>query len=85
MCALILWRSGLVLLMGKFRQFFRELSACDMSVFSFPDYNFSKYQWIFTKLDVCIDIVETWFRIADGHISSILDSYLPATHPYFHI
>ena len=41
-----------------------------MSVFSFPDDNFSKYQWIFTKLIVCI--VETWFRIADGQISSIL-------------
>ena len=25
---------------------------------SFLDYNLSKYQWIFTKLDMCIDIVE---------------------------
>ena len=28
-CALILWRSGLGLLMGKFRQIFMELSARD--------------------------------------------------------
>ena len=38
-CALILWRSGLGLLMGKFRQFLTELSARDMPIFSFPDNN----------------------------------------------
>ena len=45
----------------------------------------SKYQWIFTKLGMCIDIVEIWFGIAKGQISSIFDSlsYLPRTHPYF--
>ena len=34
-CLLIFWTSGLGLLMGNFRQFLTELSACDMSVFSF--------------------------------------------------
>ena len=34
-CALILWRSALGLLMGKFRKFLTELSARDRSVFSF--------------------------------------------------
>ena len=48
--ALILWRSGLGLLMGKFRQFLTGLSARSTSVFSFQDDNFSKYQWIFTKV-----------------------------------
>ena len=56
-----------------FLQVLTELSAHDMSVFSFLDDNFSKYQWIFTKLGECINIVETWFGIADGQISSILD------------
>ena len=37
--------------------------------FSFPDDNLSKNQWIFTKLDMCIDIVEIWFGIANGQIS----------------
>ena len=37
-CALVLWRSGLGLLMGKF---LTELSARDMPIFSFPDYNLS--------------------------------------------
>ena len=37
----------------------------------------SKYQWIFTKLAVCIDIVEIWPGIANGQISLILDNYLP--------
>ena len=38
--------------------------------FSFPDDNLSKHQWIFTKLGMCIDIVEIWFWIANGQISS---------------
>ena len=42
------------------------------SIYSFDD-NFSKYQWIFTKLDVYIDIVEIWFGIADRLILSIFD------------
>ena len=41
-CLLILWRSGLGLLMGKFRQIFMELSARDMPIFLFPDDNLSK-------------------------------------------
>ena len=61
----------------------RWSSVC-ASVFSFPDDNLSKHQWIFTKLGMCIDIVEIWFGIANGQISSIFDgSYLPETHPYF--
>ena len=27
-------------------------------IFPFPDDNLNKFQWIFTKLDMCIDIVE---------------------------
>ena len=47
--------------------------------------NLSKHQWIFTKLGtcMCIDIVEIWFRIANGQISSNFDSYLLKTRPYF--
>ena len=33
------------------------------SVFSFTDDNLSKHQWIFTRLGMCIDIVEIWFGI----------------------
>ena len=40
--------------------------------FSFPDDNLSKHQWIFTKFGICIDIVEIWFGIANGQISSNL-------------
>ena len=47
--------------------------------FSFPDDNLSKRQWIFTKLGMCIDIVEVWFGIANGQISSMFDGYLPET------
>ena len=52
--------------------------------FSFPDDKLSRRQWIFTKLGMCIDIVEIWFGIANGQISSNFDSYLPETRPYFH-
>ena len=56
--------------MGKFRQILMELSARDMPKFSYPDDNLSKLQWIFTKLGMCIDIVEIWFGFANGQISS---------------
>ena len=48
-------------------------------VFSFPDDNLSECQWIFTELGMCIDIVEIWVGLANGQISSIFDSYQPAT------
>ena len=32
---------------------------------------------------MCIDIVDIWFGIANGQISSIFDSYLPETSPHF--
>ena len=38
--------------------------------FSFPDDNLSKHQLIFTKLGMCIDIVEVWFGISNGQILS---------------
>ena len=44
----------------------RRPSIC----FLFPDDNLSKRQWIFTKIGMCIDIVEIWFGIANGQISS---------------
>ena len=53
-----IWRSGLGLLMAKFRQFLTEFSSRHMSVSSFPDHNFSKYQRTFTKHGMCIDIIE---------------------------
>ena len=71
-CELILWRSGFEFLMGKFRQFLTELSGRNMSVFLFLDNNLSKYQCIFTKLVMCIDIV-ICFGIANGQISSIFN------------
>ena len=43
---------------GQINQFLTELPARDTSDFSFPDIILSKYQWIFTKLGMCIDIIE---------------------------
>ena len=66
--------------MGKFCQFFRELSAQDMPVFSFPDNNLRKYEWIFAKLGMCIDIVKNWFWIANGQILSIFKGVICPRH-----
>ena len=43
-CALILWKSGLGLLMGKFRQFLAELSARDT-----PNFRFWTITWVNNK------------------------------------
>ena len=84
-CALILWRSGVGLLIGKFCQILTELSARDMPIFSFPDDNLSKLQWIFTKLGMCIDIVEIWFGIANGQNSSNFDGVTCPRHAHIFI
>ena len=68
--------------MGKFLQILTELSARDMPVFSFPDDNFSKHQWIFTKLGMCIDIVEICFGIANAQISSNFDGVICPRHSH---
>ena len=65
--------SALELLTGKFHPFLTTLSARNMSIFSFLDDNFNKYQWIFTKLGMCIDILDIGFGIANGQISSVFD------------
>ena len=57
-----------------------ELSAHDTSIFSFKDNSLSKSQRIFTKLDLCIDIVEIWIKIAIGYISSFFDRIFSPRH-----
>ena len=49
-------------------------------VFGFRGDNLSKRQWIFTKLGMCIDIVEIWFGIANGQISSNFDGVICPRH-----
>ena len=71
--------------MGKFRHIFTELSARDTPIFLFPDDNLSKHQWIFTKLGMCIDIVELWFGIANGQISSIFDGVICPRHTHIFV
>ena len=44
---------------------------CPSLCILFADDNFSKDQWISTKLGMCIDIVEIWFQIAYEQFSSI--------------
>ena len=78
-CAWILYRSGLGLLMDKFHQIFMELFARDTPIFSYLDDNLSKCQGIITKLGTCIDMKEILVGIANGQLWSMFDSYLPST------
>ena len=66
--------------MGKFRQFLTELSACHTCIFLFPDDYLGKFQWIFTKLGMCIDGVDIWFGIANGQITSAFDRVICPQH-----
>ena len=50
----------------------RQSSVCLPVRLLFPDDSLSKHQWIFTKLGMCIDIVEIRLGIANGQISSML-------------
>ena len=64
--------------------------SCWLSVspsvrFLFLDDNLSKCQWIFTKLGMCIDIVEIWFEIANGQISSIFDGVICSRHAHIFV
>ena len=61
-------------------KFLTELSAHHTSVFSFLDDTLSKYQSIFTKLVMCIDIMEIWFWIASGQILFIFDRVICLPH-----
>ena len=58
--------------MVKFRKFLTKLSACDTSYFVSGD-NFSKYQWIFTKIAI-------WFGIGNEQISLICDRVICPRH-----
>ena len=49
--------------MSKFHPFLTVICP-QCNVFYFQDSNLSKSQWIFTKFDVCIYIVEICFQIA---------------------
>ena len=50
-----------------------------------PDGFLSKHQWIFTKLGMCIDIVELWFGIANAQISSNFDRVICPRHAHIFV
>ena len=70
--------------MGKFRQFFTVICPTCPN-FSFTDDNLCQHQWIFTKLGMCIDIVEIWFGIANGQILSIFDRVIYPKHAHIFV
>ena len=79
MSALILLRSGLGLLMGKFSQFLTVFCPPHIRI-SFLDDNLRKSQWIFSKLGLCIDIIEVWFWTAYEETLLIFDRVICPPH-----
>ena len=59
------------------------LSLCTL-VYSFSDDNLSKYQWNFTILGICIDIVEICFGVANGQIHQLLTDLSASNSPCFY-
>ena len=51
----------------------------------FPDDNLSKHQCIVTKFGMCINIVEIWFGIANGQISSNFDGVICPRHAHIFV
>ena len=54
----------------------RPSVVCPSVRILFPDDNLSKHHLIFTKLGMCIGIVEIWFGIANGQILSNFDGVI---------
>ena len=64
--------------------FDRDICSRLIHIFKFRDDKLSKYQWIFTNLGKCIDIIIDLLGIASGQISLNFDkSYLPTSCSYF--
>ena len=59
--------------------------VCPSIHISFPDDNLSKHQWIFTKISMYIDIVEIWFGIANGQISSNFGRVICPRHAHIFV
>ena len=53
--------------------------------FSFLDDTWSKHQWIFTKLGMCIDTVEIWFELLMAKIRQIFTELSARDTPIFFI
>ena len=58
------------------------MSVCHMSVFHFRMIT-NKHKCIFTKLGMCIEIVEIWFGNANGQISSNLTELSARDRPIY--
>ena len=56
--------------MGIFCQVLIELSDRKTSIFLFPYNNLSKYQWIFTKLDTCLEMWRSGLGLMHIHVQA---------------
>ena len=64
-------------------QILTQLSARDMPIFSIPDDNLSKYQWIFAKLGMCIDMWRSSLGLLIGKFCQFLTELSARDMPVF--
>ena len=69
--------------MGKFRQIFTDLSARDTPIFSFPDYNLSKQQGIFTNLLYALTLRRSGLGLLMGKFRQIFTELSARDTPIF--
>ena len=69
--------------MGKFRQILTELSAQDMPIFSFPEDNLSKRQWIFSKLGMSLILWRSGLGLLMGKFRQILTELSAQDRPIY--
>ena len=81
-CALVLWRSVLGLLMGKFCQFLTKLSARNMLYFHFRTITLVNINLFSPNLVCALILWWSALRLLMGKFRQFWRCYLTATHPY---
>ena len=62
-----------------------HLSFVHLFVFLFPYDNLRKYQWIFSRLGLCIDIVKIWFGLLTGKFCQFFDRVICLPHVHIFV
>ena len=69
--------------MGKFHQIFMELCARDTPIFSFPDYNFSKYKRFSPNLLYALTLTRSGLGLLMGKFRQIFMELSARDMPIF--
>ena len=68
---------------GQISSIFDGVIARDTPIFSFPDDNLTKHQWIFTKLGMCIELRRSGLGLLMGKFRQIFTELTARDTPIF--